>query len=227
MKSAPLVRPALLAALADRVLAQALTHPARIAIDGVDAAGKTRLADELAAALAGSGRPVLRASIDGFHHPRPVRYRLGPDSPEGYYADSFDLPALRRLLLDPLGPGGDRRVTTAIFDFRSDQPAPGPIETVPQDAILLFDGVFLQRPELAGAFDMVLFVKVSFATVLARAGARDAALLGGPAAVEARYRARYIPAQQRYLAEHRPEARADLVIMNDEPARPALVENHR
>ncbi len=218
----------MLAALSARILALDFSHPARVAIDGIDAAGKTRLADDLAAALAGSRRPVLRASIDGFHNPREVRYRLGPDSPEGYYADSFDLPALRRLLLDPLGPGGDRRIQTALFDFRADRPVESPVVTAAPDAILLFDGVFLQRPELADTWDLILFVKVTFDTVLARAAARDAGLLGGPAAVEARYRARYIPAQQRYLADCRPAQRADLVIVNDDPELPFLVEHpHR
>jgi len=47
--------------------------------------------------------------------------------------------------------------------------------------------------------------------------------LGGPAAVRARYRARYIPAQQVYLAEHHPEARADLVILNDDLENPRLL----
>ena len=44
-------------------------HPARIAIDGPDAAGKTALADELAVVLRARGREVVRASIDDFHLP--------------------------------------------------------------------------------------------------------------------------------------------------------------
>jgi uridine kinase len=55
------------------------------------------------------GVPVIRASVDGFHHPREIRYRLGRDSPEGFYRDSYDLDALQRELLDPLSPGGSRR----------------------------------------------------------------------------------------------------------------------
>ncbi len=51
-----------------------------IAIDGVDGSGKTTLADELAVVIAAFGRNVVRASIDGFHHPRERRYLLGRDS---------------------------------------------------------------------------------------------------------------------------------------------------
>lgn len=193
-------------------------RPLRVGVDGVDASGKTTLADHLAQALRASGQVVLRASIDRFHNPRAVRYQRGADSPEGYYLDSFDLPALRRDLLDPLGPGGSRQVRLERYDFRSDCPVESAPLAVDPRAVLLFDGVFLQRPELAGCWDVVLFVKVSFETVLARAVQRDGGLLGGPQAVIDRYQKRYLPAQRRYLQDHRPEQRADIVIYNDQPA---------
>ena len=81
--------------LARHVAAQHRPHPLRVAIDGVDAAGKTTLADELAEPVRALGRPVIRASVDDFHNPRAVRYRMGDDSPEGYFQDSFDLATIR------------------------------------------------------------------------------------------------------------------------------------
>jgi uridine kinase len=199
--------------------------PLRVGIDGVDASGKTTLADHLARVLQASGQVVLRASIDRFHNPCAVRYQRGADSPEGYYIDSFDLPALRRDLLDPLGPGGSRQVRLERYDFRSDRPVESAPLAVAPCAILLFDGVFLQRPELAGCWDVILFVKISFETVLARAVQRDGSLLGGPQAVIDRYQRRYLPAQRRYLQEHRPEQRADIVVYNDDPANAYFMVN--
>jgi uridine kinase len=197
----------------------------RVAIDGVDTAGKTTLADELAQAASAAGRPALRATIDGFHHPRETRYRRGPDSPEGYFADSFDLEALRRVLLDPLSPGGDGRVQTRLFDHRADKQTISPVIVAPPDCILLFDGVFLQQPALKGCFDVIIFVQVSFETMLARAVQRDSAALGGEEAARARYRTRYIPAQQRYLADFQPQRHADIIVKNDDPDRPGIVFN--
>jgi uridine kinase len=92
-----------LAILGRRILQVELSHPTRVAIDGPDAAGKTTLARELEHVLERSGRPVIRASIDGFHRPRAERLARGPESPDGYYFDSFDYPALRSALLEPLG----------------------------------------------------------------------------------------------------------------------------
>src|SRR5919198_4461184 len=87
--------------LADRVEAVRRPHPVRVAIDGVDAAGKTTLADELAADLRRRGREVVRASMDDVHRPRAERYRRGELSPDGYYHDSFDYDALRETMLGP------------------------------------------------------------------------------------------------------------------------------
>ena len=49
-------------------------HPIRVAIDGVDAAGKTTLADELVSPVRALGRTVIRASVDDFYNPREIRY---------------------------------------------------------------------------------------------------------------------------------------------------------
>jgi uridine kinase len=117
-----------------------------VAVDGADAAGKTTLADEPALGLQACGRTVIRASIDGFHRPREERYRRGEDSPEGYYEDSFDYAKLRLVLLDPLGPGGDRAFRSAVFDFAADTPQREAVATASDDDVLVFDGVFLLRP---------------------------------------------------------------------------------
>ncbi len=146
-----------------------LSHPVRVAIDGPDAAGKTTLADELAAELRLQGRQVIRASIDGFHRPRAERYRNGENSPDGYYNDSFDYKTLRRVLLEPLGVGGSREYRRAVFDFRTDAPLAEEPGLSPDDAVLLFDGIFLLRPELLDCWDLRIFVSVDFKEALRRA----------------------------------------------------------
>jgi alkylation response protein AidB-like acyl-CoA dehydrogenase len=87
----------------------------RVGIDWVDGAGKTYLADELAELLRASGRSTIRASVDGFHHPRAIRYRRDRGSPEGFFHDSYDYDQLKAALLDPLSPGGTRRYRVAVF----------------------------------------------------------------------------------------------------------------
>src|SRR5688572_3178413 len=140
-------RAALLEQLAAAIVAVRLDHPTRVAIDGVDGSGKTTLADELVAVVRRAGREVIRASVDGFHNPRAVRYARGPDSPEGYFLDSFDYAAVKRELLEPLGPKGSGRFRVAVFDYRTDRAVDSSPRVAGRDAVLLFDGVFLARPE--------------------------------------------------------------------------------
>jgi uridine kinase len=215
-------RQVVVADIAARIAAVARPHPVRVAIDGVDAAGKTTLADELRPAIDELGRPVIRASIDGFHRPRADRYRRGPSSPEGYYEDSFDHTALVDALLQPLGSEGSGSFRRAVFDFRTDAPVVSPVEHAPPSAVLLLDGVFLLRPELRDHFDYSVFVRAEFSTTIARAAARDVHVSGSADAVRRRYQERYIPGQQLYLERAQPERWASLVLDNDNLAKPRI-----
>ena len=163
----------------------------------------------------------------GFHRPRADRYRRGELSPEGYYRDSFDHNALISDLLEPLGPSGDRRYRTAVFDYRRDQPVDQCIRTADANAVLLFDGVFLHRPEFVDSWDFTVFVKTSFATALKRVVVRDATLFGSGDDARMRYTARYQPGQRLYIDESRPEQSADSVFLNDDLSRPRLVSNRQ
>lgn len=213
-------RDELLSRLAEAVGSVTTAHPTRVAVDGPPAAGKTTLADELFVVLRAQGREVIRASIEGFLLPRSQRYRRGEYSAEGCYHDSFDFDALHRVLLDPLGPGGDRRFQQAVYDRRTDTERSQPVTTAPADAVLLFDGVFLLRPELIDRWDLRIFVSAAFEKTLDRARTRDQALYGS-AEVERRWRNRYIPSQQFYFDTARPTDHADIIVHNDEPQRPA------
>lgn len=74
----PRGRASCLATIAGRIIGQRHHGVLRVAITGVDGAGKTQLADELVPLMIGRvGLSVIRSSIDGFHNPRVIRYRRG------------------------------------------------------------------------------------------------------------------------------------------------------
>ena len=207
-------------AVLDRVAAAVLALPirgtARVGIDGVDGAGKTTFADELRDRLASSGRPLIRAGVDRFHHPRPIRYRLGRYSPEGFYRDSYDYETLRRLLLDPLGPGGSGRFRRAIFDVDADVAVDAPEERAAPGSILLLDGIFLHRPELRGVWDLSVFLRVEWS--------RNHRLRGAPPDPEAPSTRRYHDGQRLYFRECAPWDCASIVVDNDDLDAPFVVD---
>ena len=205
--------------LVDAVGLVRLTHPTRVAIDGPPASGKTTLADKLALVLREQGREVIRATIDDFLFPRAHRYRRGMYSAEGCYFDAHDYDSLNRVLLDPLGPGGDRCWQQAIYDHSADAVLPSAVRTAPTDAVLVFDGVFLMREELIDRWDLRIFVLTAFETTVDRAVMRERPR-SSAAEVERRWRERYIPAQQLYFANVHPLQHADIVVHNDHPEQP-------
>ena len=217
-------RQELIASLASRIVSVTRPHPTRVAIDGVDAAGKTTLADELATFVEASGRRVIRASIDGFHNPAATRRRRGAMSPTGYFEDSFDYQALLDNLLRPLGPRGSRQFRRAVFDFRTDTTLDSRPELAAPDAVLLLDGVFLLRGELRGHFDFSVFVRADFSVTTARAEQREVTLFGNVNEVRRRYRKRYVPGQQLYLARCEPERWASVVVDNNNTLEPTLIK---
>ncbi|GAA1860804.1 uridylate kinase [Asanoa iriomotensis] len=212
-------RDELVGRLASAVGSVVVGHPTRVAIDGAPAAGKTTLADELAAVLRARGREVIRATIDDFLFPRARRYPRGEYSAEGCYFDTHDYEALNRVLLGPLGPGGDLCFQAAVYDRASDAVSSPPVTTAAADAVLIFDGVFLMRPELIDRWELRVFVSTTLERTLDRALIREHGV-SSQSAIERRWRERYIPSQEFYFARVRPTDHVDVIVHNDEPRRP-------
>jgi uridine kinase len=67
-----------------------------------------------------------------------------------------------------MGPNGNRKFRIALFDYRADRA----LETAPRvaadDVVLLLDGVFLQRPELDGLWDLTVWVDAPFEITVER-----------------------------------------------------------
>ncbi|HEX3994591.1 MAG TPA: hypothetical protein VHX39_25740, partial [Acetobacteraceae bacterium] len=150
------------------------------------------------------------------HRPRAARYARGRYSAEGYYYEARDLAAVVALLLAPLGPGGDRQYRTASFDLDADQPIEQAPQTAAEDAILMVDGTFLQRPELQYHWDVTVFVRTSAEIAEARGLSRDIEHLGGEAAARNLYAKRYRPAYALYEQLCDPERNSDAIIDNDD-----------
>ena len=205
--------------LADLLGAVERPHPVRVAIDGRSGAGKSILGDELAALLRPL-RPVIRASVDDFYGLWLDKRNRRSLSAEAFYTDAYDYPALRSLLLAPLGLGGSRRYRSRWHDGWNEGEIAAPELVAPDAALLLVDGVFLLRPELRDCWDVCIFMDVDAEQSLLRGVERDATL-DEPAVRASRradrvrvYRERYLPADDRYLSAVDPSSLADIIVDN-------------
>jgi len=212
-------RETLLKGIAEMINSIQRRPPVKVAVDGVDAAGKTVFADELHPLLEERGREVIRSSMDWFHNPRRLRHARGRMDPEGYYLDSFNYRVLLDYLLLPLGPGGSLIYMDKAFDYRIDQRLDVPFKKAGSDSVLLFDGVFLLRPELERLWDLKIYLDVTFEESLRRGLEREAS---NSSEVEELYMNRYIPGQKLYHIHSAPQRKADIVIDNNDPRNPKI-----
>ncbi|MFJ3751718.1 MULTISPECIES: uridine kinase [Streptomyces] len=213
-------RSALTEALAERVRALG-TGRLLVGIDGFTAAGKTSFGHELAAHIAESGRPVLRATLDDFKNPWKDRHLYDRESGEGYYRNAYDYASAKRLLLDPArSPEAESCALCSIDPLTQESHA---AETAPlaPDSVLIVDGVFAFRPEIDAYWDFRIWMDVDAELSVRRGAERDQDWAGSDA--EAIHRNRYLVAERLYLDEVDPLPRMDAVVDNTDFARPRLM----
>jgi hypothetical protein len=193
--------------LGEALTARAGDHPLRVAIDAAAWTG-VDVVPGLSAYLRVRGRPPVVVDSRDFLRPASLRLERGRDDPDAYYEDWLDRDGLRREVLDPLGPGGSRRILPTLWDANRDRATRAGYVDVSAHAVLLVSGWFLLGAGLP--FDVTVHLALSTAARERRVPVADAA--------------RELPAWQRYDAEVMPSEVADLVVRCDDPRRPAVID---
>lgn len=215
-------RAAVLRMMADRIGAID-TGRIRVAIDGPTAGGKTSFGHELASVLCDDGRDVFRASLDDFKRPWADRHLYDRFTGEGYYRNAYDHEAVRRLLLEPASPDGDGLVALCSIDPITQIRHDGTTVHMPVNGVLIVDGLFTLRPELASSWEYRVWLDVGVQLSVERGVARDAEREGREAAARL-HRDRYGAALELYLAEAKPMEQADVIIDHTDFAKPRVLE---
>jgi uridine kinase len=97
-----------------------------------------------------------------------------------------------------------------VFDYRTDAAVNAPVEEVPVDAVVIVEGMFLHRDELADRWNWSVFLDVPLAETARRLAQRD----GSQPDPEQPTMRRYVEGQRIYLATCRPQERATVVLDN-------------
>lgn len=187
-----------------------------VAVDGVDGSGKSSFAQALAVLL---GDQTVLIKADNFHNLRSARYRLGRDSPQGFWLDSYDYEALLRCAIQPFGPEGDGRFKTRATDLERDVYVEQPFQEASTGTVVIVEGMFLHRDELRGYWDYSIFLDVPFKETAARMARRD----GSPADPAHPKMRRYVEGQRIYFHTCAPWLHATRVVDNTDWNRPRLI----
>lgn len=213
-------RKAVLLTVAEQILAvHSDSQITKVAVDGVDGAGKSVFANELTEVLGYLDKLVIRSSVDSFHNPKAIRYRLGSHSPKGFFLDSYNYDILKEVLLEPLSLGGNLLYRIAAFDCQTDSFVDIPPKIAKIGSILVFDGIFLHRSEIKAYWDYSIFLDVDFKISVPRGNQR----FGGSPELNDESNKRYVEGQKIYLSECNPKERANIVINNEKLDSPYVV----
>jgi hypothetical protein len=163
----------------------------------------------VAEALVSAAVPVARVRAGDFLRARSIRLEYGRDDPDAFYRLWYDLPALRREVLDPLVPGGRGSWLPRLRDRETDRSVRAELQAAVPGTVAVVDGRFLLRDDIRSGFDLVVHLSMSPAARARRLPEDEVA--------------RVLPAWERYLGECRPAEHADLVARFDHPDRPAVL----
>ncbi|WP_375399554.1 uridine kinase [uncultured Amnibacterium sp.] len=188
-----------------------------VGIDGLDGAGTTPFARDLAGAIDRSGVSSAAVSMDGFHHARAVRHAGAADA-RTWYDRAYDYDAFRQRVIVPF-----RRGEAVVLDHRSrtdDALLADPPTWVPGDrAVLVVEGVFLHRSALVGLWHTSAWLDVPPETAFAPCEQRDGSDPGDDGVL----RRVFFGAEELYLREADPRRRANALFDLSDPEHPRRI----
>lgn len=216
-----------LEALAGEILHNYGSGRAIIAIDGSSSAGTAEYAAALADAMRDAGHKVFVAAIRDFRKTHAARESRRAETAESFYGDAFDYSVFQRVLIDPFRASGSTGFVLAAYDAKRDAPLQPKWMTAGRDAILIVEGVFLNRRELAGLWNYSVWLEVPPPQRIELkdneqrdSGRRDGDRHDGEDLVE---EAAELGADSLYVAEANPRAAAVAIIDNRDVEHPRRV----
>lgn len=181
-----------------------------IAIDGLGGAGKTTISQNLYESLKIKNYNVITLHIDDFIHPKAILYNNNYKEWQCYFNLQWRYDYFLKEIITPIKSGQNFHKNIELYDKNNDTYYLQETN-VPIGSIVIVEGVFLQRKELGGIFDYIIYIDVSEETRLNRVIKRDN-YIGDEQQILNKYENRYLPAEHKYFSEYTPNIKADYVI---------------
>ncbi|MDE6763564.1 MAG: AAA family ATPase [Oscillospiraceae bacterium] len=179
-----------------------------VGIDGLGGAGKSTVSETLRKMFRGDGISVTVLHIDDFIHLKSVRYNDKYAEWECYYNLQWRYDYLINEVIMPIKRGSFSG-KTELYDKDSDTYFLSETD-IPVGSIVIIEGIFLQREELRGVFDYMIYIDIPEEIRLERVLERDG-YIGDKEQIKAKYENRYFPAERYYVKTCFPCDNADYV----------------
>lgn len=213
------VREALFAQLHQAFIGR--SRPLIVGISGAYTSGKTVFTDGFDGYLKKQGERTQVIHYDDFHHPFDTIDWTDDNEVDVFYDHAFDPAKLEAEILLPLKARGTLEKDVACVDLGTGLFTNNIHIDIGADTIVLLEGVLLFRPPVDQYLDFRLYLDIATDEMLRRARLRDVPRFGE--GILDKFITRYIPVQQRYMAEHRPQMCSDALIDNNDPRAPRLI----
>ncbi len=192
-----------------------------IGIGGLDAAGEPRFTGRFAGYLGKAGQKTMVIHMSDYRNPPEVIAEI-PDPIEGYFFNLYNYWKLIRLVLDPLRINKSLHVTVACLDPDADAYDIHRQYDAEEDTVVLIEGSTLFRQPLLEYLDAKVFLEIDFLESIKRGLDREDYKYDTE--ILKKYKELYIPVQQRYKHDCRPEDICDIRIDYGNINRPVISE---
>ena len=169
-----------------------------VGVTGIDASGKSVMTTLLAQELNRSGFSVQIIRLDDFHRTRGERNVEVHAGSIEFYDHTFDFERLRNEILKPIRDEGQLDTTLICLDLLEDTWTLERQYVVKDGTVVLLEGVFLFRPDIAHFLDLIIYLHVDDV----------------------------LSAQSKYLEEYPAERNADVIIDNSDSKNPIVIKWH-
>ncbi len=196
-----------------------------VGITGLDASGKSKVAQLLSDYLTSQQISVLAVSGDSFQYPREYKENLQEkDWPTQHIKRTINFDKMIGEFFEPLQ-DLPKILPLNIIDYDTKEMIEQEI-SLTYPLVVIVESIYLLQKNIVPYLDYKIFLDISIDEALKRAQARqrDLDLYSGKAGVEKKYSTKNFPGYLQFEKQEHPKQYADMIVDNNDWQQPVIVE---
>ena len=185
------------------------TGIAIVGIDGLGGAGKSTISEKICSEIEHHNVHTILLHIDDFINVKAVRYNSAYPEWQCYYDLQLRYDYFINIV-NQLKNKINNSIEIELYDKDNDCYFTKCYDVI-EKTIVIVEGIFLQRKELQGIFDYMVYIDIPENVRMTRVLKRDT-YIGNEQQIIDKYENRYFPAERKYFSEYHPEQSANRVI---------------